>query len=66
MGDRKNLADLPQKNILTRQNYIKIYKETFVGTHFWEKVCLSPNCLVKWESQLDELYGLRQIGVHEW
>ena len=34
MGDRKNLADLPQKNILTRQNYIKIYKETFVGTHF--------------------------------
>jgi len=40
---------------------MKIYEAIFVDMHFWQKVCLSPNCLVKWQSQFDELCGLQQI-----
>lgn len=41
------------------------HKDTqfFAGKSFWQKVCLQPSCVVMWESQSHELWGLHQIAV---
>ena len=45
--------------------FLRKYKEKqlFVGTTFWQKVYLWPNCVVMWEWEFDEVCGLRQTAV---
>jgi hypothetical protein len=56
-GHGQILSGPTLKHVMFLRKYRE--KQLFVGTTFWQKVYLWPNCVVVWECELDELCGLR-------
>jgi len=63
-ADGRNWTD-PYGPTLKQVMFLRKYREKqlFVGTAFWQKVYLWPNCVVMWECEFDEVCGLGQTAV---